>query len=367
MDELLTNFATLPLYVRLLIFFGVALLISAALVFTLYPIIKATARRVDSYTLDAIRKRTRSSVYWLSVFGLTLILWSGLVPAPETSDANDFPAYVSWLQILVRTLLYFTTAILIVRIVGVGEDTVAHKFRADEKTDVRERKILTQLAYIRKIIGIIVFFVFAALILIQFEPMRRLGSGLLATAGISGIVIGLAAQKSIANLLAGFQIAFTQPIRLDDALIVNGEFGVVEEITLTYVTMKLWDQRRQIVPLQKFIDETFQNWTRSNPELLGVVTLFVDYTLPVQELRDEVERFVPTQTELWDGRVANCLVTDNNERTMTCRVLVSGANAGNTFNLRCITREHLISWVQNNYPECLPKSRVAGAELAAGV
>ncbi len=196
----------------------------------------------------------------------------------------------------------------------------------------------------------------------QFPQMRVLGSTVLASAGVSGIIIGLAAQKSIANLLAGFQIAFTQPIKIDDALIVNGEYGWVEEITLTYVTMRLWDQRRQIVPLQKFIDDTFQNWTRSNTELIGAVMLYVDYTLPVHELRAEVERFLPTQ-ELWDQRVGNALVTDNSERTMTVRVLVSAKNAGDTFTLRCATREHCIRWIQENYRECLPQSRVANVEM----
>ena len=362
MAELFTLFDTLPYYSQLFIHFGAALLLSAVFVFIVYPLLRATAQRADSFALEAFSRRTRSSVYWMVAFGLTLSFWAGLVPAPETEAAAAFPSYVSGFQIFARTLLYVTAAIFILRVVGVGADTVRHKYRVDETTNVRERKILTQLAYIRKIIAIAVFIVFAALILMQFEAMRSLGTTLLTTAGVSGIVIGLAAQKSIANLLAGFQIAFTQPIRIDDALMVNGEFGTVEEITLTYVTMKLWDQRRQIVPLQKFIDDTFQNWTRSNPELIGTVLLFVDYTMPVKELRAEVERFVPTQTELWDGRVANCLVTDNNERTMTCRVLVSAANAGNAFQLRCATREHLIGWIQEHHPGSLPKTRVTGEQ-----
>ncbi|MEO0731584.1 MAG: mechanosensitive ion channel domain-containing protein, partial [Bacteroidota bacterium] len=165
-------------------------------------------------------------------------------------------------------------------------------------------------------------------------------------------------QKSIANLLAGFQIAFTQPIRLDDALVINGEYGWVEEITLTYVVHRLWDQRRQIVPLQKFIDDTFQNWTHTSSDLIGAVLLYLDYTFPVQELRDEVDRWLPQQTDLWDERVKSTMVTDNNAEVMTVRILVSAKNAGNTFDLRCRTREYLIGWIRDRYPQALPRTRV---------
>ena len=361
MEEYLALIDGFPLYVKMAIYFGLAALVSTVATLILYKVIRTTAKRTEhNYTLNIFADRTRGTMFWMLTFGLTLSFWANLVPAPNSEAAADFPAYVHGLQVFVKTLFYIVMAVFLLKVFGVGADTIRHRYSADDFKDVRERKILTQLQYIQKVVAIVIFIVFAALILMQFETMRSLGTAMLTTAGVSGIVIGLAAQKSIANLLAGFQIAFTQPIRIDDALIVNGEYGWVEEITLTYVTMRLWDQRRQIVPLQKFIDDTFQNWTRSNPELIGAVILFVDYTMPVKELRAEVERFVPTQ-ELWDGRVANCMVTDNNERTMTCRVLVSAKNAGDTFNLRCATREHLINWIQENYRECLPQSRVATA------
>ena len=209
----------------------------------------------------------------------------------------------------------------------------------------------------RQRIGIAVVIVFGALVLMQFDTMQRFGTTLLTSAGVGGIIIGLAAQTSIANLLAGFQIAFTQPIRIDDALIVNGEFGFVEEITLTYVTMRLWDQRRQIVPLQKFIDDTFQNWTRSNSELIGTAFFYVDYTFPVEEFRQAMAEWVKTQA-LYDERVHNCLVTDTSDRVVTVRTLVSARNAGDTFQLRCAAREYGVKWIQEHYPQCLPQSRV---------
>ncbi|MEL6141484.1 MAG: mechanosensitive ion channel domain-containing protein [Bacteroidota bacterium] len=167
-------------------------------------------------------------------------------------------------------------------------------------------------------------------------------------------------------MLAGFQIAFTQPIRLDDALLVEGEFGRVEEITLTYVSLKLWDERRMVVPLQYFIDKPFQNWTRSSSELLGTIFFYVDYTFPIQALRDELERFLPTQ-ELWDGRVKNVLVTDLKDNTMQLRVLISAVDSGSTFGLRCAVREHLIGFIQHNYPDSLPKVRLAeGGHFSEG-
>ena len=243
-----------------------------------------------------------------------------------------------------------------------SEILFAIDINADDVNNLRERKILTQLQYIQRIVSIIIFVLVVAFIFLQFEGMRKLGAGILSTAGVSGIIIGIAAQKSIANLLAGFQIAFTQPIRLDDVLIVKGEYGTVEEITLTYVTMKLWDQRRQVVPLQYFIDNVFQNWTRTNAELIGSVVLFLDYSFPVQELREEVERYLPTQ-ELWDKRVQSVAVTDTSEKTITVRILVSSDNSGNTFTLRCNTREHLLEWVRVNHSDKLPQQRVKGDNL----
>ncbi|WP_157501015.1 mechanosensitive ion channel family protein [Lewinella sp. 4G2] len=346
------------------ILLGTALLISTVVVMVTYPILKATAKRINSVSLDKFSDRTRSSVFWILSAGLTLIFWSTLTPEAGSPEAATFPLFVRGLQILVRTFLYVFIALFIIRVVNVGADTIRHHYAAEDGNNLRERKILTQLQYIQRVVGIVVFIVFAALILMQFSAMQKLGTTLLTTAGVGGIIIGLAAQKSIANLLAGFQIAFTQPIRIDDALIVNGEYGWVEEITLTYVTMRLWDQRRQIVPLQKFIDDTFQNWTRTNTELTGTVLLYVDYTFPVPDLREEVTRFLPTQ-ELWDERVNSVMVTDNSDRAMTIRILVSARNAGDTFTLRCATREHCINWIQENYRHCLPQNRVA-APLTPG-
>jgi len=364
MQSFLDLIGQTPIYVQLLIAFGAALLIATVVVMLLYPMLSASARKTGSFTLETFVKYTRNSVFWLLAMLLTYWFWS-IIHHRIAPDAVPF--YLPDALHLPRTFLYVFLGLFLVRVTRVVAKTIRYRYSADDVNNLRERKILTQLQYIQRIVSIIIFVVVVSFILLQFDGMRKIGTGILSTAGVSGIIIGLAAQKSIANLLAGFQIAFTQPIRLDDALIVNGEFGVVEEITLTYVTMKLWDQRRLIVPLNHFIDNSFQNWTRSSSELTGSVFLYLDYTFPVDQLRAEVERYLPTN-ELWDERVAAVAITDTSERAITVRVLVSSANAGDTFNLRCQTREHLLKWVRINHPEKLPLTRSAGNTVpTAGV
>lgn len=359
MEEFLMMVESWPMVARMAVVLGLALLIGGLINITLYPILRATAKRISSFTLQEYIEKTRTLFYVLVVLSLTVIFWSGLrssTPEAETSF------YLTPAIRIARTIAYIILALYLVRITNVGASSIRYRYNADDVNNLRERKILTQLQYIQRIVIIIIFVLMIAFILLQFEEMKQIGRGILTSAGVSGIIIGIAAQKSIANLLAGFQIAFTQPIRLDDALIVNGEYGWVEEINLTYVTMKLWDQRRQIVPLQFFIDNTFQNWTRTNSELIGTILLHVDYTFPVQMLREEVDRWLPEQ-DIWDERVKSVLVTDNNDRAMTVRVLVSAKDAGTTFDLRCRTREYLIHWIQGNYPQSLPQSRVASNEV----
>jgi len=196
--------------------------------------------------------------------------------------------------------------------------------------------------------------------LMVFESVRQLGTSILASAGVLGIIVGFAAQKSIATVLAGFQIAMTQPIRLDDVVIVEGEWGRIEEITLTYVVVLIWDQRRLVVPISYFIEKPFQNWTRVSAELLGTIFLYMDYTVPLDKLRAELDRLL-AETDMWDKRVKVVQVTDSKERVIEVRVLVSAADASTAWNLRCMLREKLIGYLQRNHPESLPRTR---AELS---
>ncbi len=186
--------------------------------------------------------------------------------------------------------------------------------------------------------------------------MRRLGTSILASAGIVGIIVGFAAQRTIANLFAGFQLAMTQPIRLDDVVIIEGEWGRVEEVTLTFVVVRIWDERRLVVPLNYFIEKPFQNWTRVSAELLGSVFVWADYSLPVERLRSDVKDIVSSCPD-WDGRFWNVQVTEANERAMQIRVLATAADSGKAWNLRCEIRERLIALIQRNHKDALPKLR----------
>jgi len=254
--------------------------------------------------------------------------------------------------------LTITFALILVRAINVLEDYFYLKYDLNKENNLKERKIRTQLQFVRKFIVSLIILITAAIILLSFESMRKIGAGLLTGVGIGGIIIGFAAQKSLGNLLAGFQIAFTQPIRIDDVLIVEGEWGKVEEITLTYVVVNIWDQRRLILPITYFIEKPFQNWTRVSADLLGTVFLYLDYTIPIEPMRQELTRLLNADP-LWDNRVNVVQVTDSTkDGAIEVRFLMSASNSSRAFDLRCHVREAMISFIQRNYPESLPRKRL---------
>jgi small-conductance mechanosensitive channel len=257
----------------------------------------------------------------------------------------------------VDILLTISFAGILVALVKVGEDYVYHRYDLNKVDNLKERKIRTQLVFMRKFLVGLIVVVTICIILLSFDNLRKLGTGLLTGVGIGGIIVGFAAQRSLGNLLAGFQIAFTQPLRIDDALVVEGEFGRVEEITLTYVVLHLWDQRRLILPINYFIEKPFQNWTRTTAEMMGTVILYLDYSVPLEPLRAEFKRLL-NASPLWDKRVSAVQVTGATERDIEVRLLVSAENSGDVFDLRCYIRENIISFVRENYPESLPKTRM---------
>lgn len=257
---------------------------------------------------------------------------------------------------LIEILLIISFAGLLISAIRVFEDYVYHTYDLNKANNLKERKIRTQLQFIRKVMVVLIILITIAIVLLSFDNVRKIGAGLLTGVGIGGIIIGFAAQKSLANFLAGFQIAFTQPIRIDDVLVVEGEWGRVEDITLTYVVLNIWDQRRLILPINYFIEKPFQNWTRTTSEILGTVFLYVDYTLPVDELRTELNRLLQL-SDLWDKRVGILQVTDAKEQTMELRALVSAQNSSQAFDLRCYIRENLVKYIQERMPLSLPQNR----------
>jgi small-conductance mechanosensitive channel len=235
-------------------------------------------------------------------------------------------------------------------------DTIVEINPINLSDNLAARRIHTQTRVLARSINVLIIVIGTGMALMTLPALRQIGTSLLASAGVAGLVVGLAAKPVLGNLLAGLQLAISQPIRLDDVVIVENEWGQIEEITGTYVVVRIWDQRRLIVPLQWFIEHPFQNWTRSNAELLGSVMLWVDFRLPMEPLRVEAQRLCSSLQE-WDGRVCVVQVTDTNEHGMQVRILVSAADSPRAFDLRCKVREGLLDFVQRHYPDCLPLRR----------
>lgn len=236
------------------------------------------------------------------------------------------------------------------------EEILKQKFTVNSKHQVKERKAITQLRFIKSLSIVVIITLAVATILWNIPEVKKIGTTILTSAGVIGIIAGVAAQKSIANLITGLQIAFTQPFKIDDEVVIEGEFGTVEDITLTYVVVKTWDWRRLVLPLNYFNDKPFVNWTFNSTQVIGSVFLYVDYTFPVNELRTKFLTLID-KNELWDKKAAQLLVTNTDATSVELRATFSGKNASDVWNLRCEMREQLIRIIQESHPASLPKLR----------
>jgi small-conductance mechanosensitive channel len=312
-----------------------------------FKIARVLARRTQSVLGDSMVKHCRGPMRLI----LPLLFCNVLLPLvklpPETS---------LFLEQMLSLLLIGALAWLIIRLIDVFEDVILDRYKIDVADNLRARRIQTQIRILKKVVVVVVTILALATILMTFDKVRHLGTSILASAGIAGIIVGLAAQRSIATLLAGIQIALTQPIRIDDVVIVENEWGRIEEITLTYVVVRIWDLRRLIVPITYFIEKPFQNWTRISADLLGTVFLYADYTAPIQTIREELHRIVENSKD-WDGRVCALQVTNATERTLELRALISSPDSSSAWGLRCEVREKLVGFLQKNYPHTLPRVR----------
>ncbi len=266
------------------------------------------------------------------------------------------PTLLSIYHKVIEIGLILAFSYILISFLKVLQDFVFSTYDLSKEDNLRERKIRTQLEFLQKLFIAVIILLTIAAVLFSFDGMRKIGAGLLTGVGIGGIIIGFAAQKSLGNLLVGFQIAFTQPIRIDDVLIVEGEWGKVEDITLTYVVVHIWDHRRLILPITYFIETPFQNWTRNSAEIIGTVYLYVDYSLPLDSLRTEFVKLLE-KSPLWDKKVQVIQVTDSKQSVMEVRALMSSRNSSDAFDLRCYIREGLINFIQNNFPDSLPQTR----------
>ncbi len=225
-----------------------------------------------------------------------------------------------------------------------------------KSNNLEERKRHTRMRYVRIVINIVIFLVSLALALRQFDGMRQISTSILASAGIIGIMLAFSAQKLLGNILAGFEIAFTQPVRIDDVVVVEGEWGRIEEINATHIVVKIWDQRRLVLPITYFVEKPFQNWTKTSADIWGTAEFFVDYTMPVDAMRKELTKILK-KTDLWDGKVNSLQVTGTNDKTITVRALMSAKDSGKGWDLRCFVREEMIAFLQKKHPEKLPQLR----------
>lgn len=277
---------------------------------------------------------------WL-IFALQLSIFSGLF----SDEEQLFPV----LRKISQIMLILAIGWILVQVVRGLFHYWQNKLDVNNPDNLLARKRLTQMSMIERITVVFITFIFVAIALMTIDHVRQLGISLLASAGIAGVIIGFAAQRSLGQILSGIQIAFTQPVRLDDVVVIDGEWGRIEEIHITYAVVKIWDERRLIVPIEYFLNNPIQNWTRNHAQIMGTVYLYVSYDLPVEPLREELIRILRNDLN-WDGRVQNIQVTDSKEWYKELRVLVSSGDSSRNWDLRVTVREKLIDFINQNYP-----------------
>ena len=288
------------------------------------------------------------------------ILLLTLAIAMKCVPGNFFilpPESLKIVQITSSVLLIAGFTWILIAVIRLFFRQVLKHYDLRQADNLRSRKVHTQYNILERIIIFIIILTAISVTLMLFEDVKKIGFSLFASAGIATVILGLAAQKVIGTILAGLQIAITQPIRIDDVVIVEKEWGWIEEIALTYVVVRIWDKRRLVLPSTYFIEQPFHNWTRTTAEILGTVFIYASYHAPIDALRDELTRLL-NANPLWDGQVNNMQVTDTKENMIEIRALVSARNSSDAWDLRVYVREHLIGFLQKNYPECLPVTRV---------
>lgn len=316
--------------------------------FILFRILRRLGKRSKKPVFRLVREKSRKPSLGLLLTLAVYIIIFAFAPDHELVD---------FLKHLLKLLVILFVTWFLIAAIRLGRDVVLLRYDLDQKDNLKARRIYTQLRIMERILIFAIILIAVSVALMTFEQIRRVGVSLFASAGVAGIILGFAAQKMIGNVLAGFQIAIAQPIRIDDVVIVEKEWGWIEEINLTYVVVRIWDKRRLILPATYFIEKPFQNWTRVSADILGTVFIYTDYTVPVDKLREELTRILEADPN-WDGKVNVLQVTDSTERTMEIRALMSAADSPSAWDLRVHVREKLIDYLQKNYPESLPRSRI---------
>jgi small-conductance mechanosensitive channel len=315
--------------------------------YVIFSILGRLARKPERVIDASFVKHGRRPARWV----LPLLILLVTVPLGPFSASSR-----NAVEHLIGVGLIAAVAWGLILMTEVFSDLLSARYRVDVEDNLAARRIQTQVSVLRRILTVVVVIVATAIVLLSIPQVRSIGTSLLASAGLAGLVIGMAMKSTLGNLIAGIQIALTQPIRMEDAVIVQGEWGWIEEITSTYVVVRLWDWRRMVLPLTYFIEQPFQNWTRTTARLIGSVHLYADYTLPVDEVRKELDRIVKTHHK-WAGTVCVLQVTHATANTIELRALADARDAGTAWDLRCYIRENLIKFIQEKYPQCLPRTR----------
>lgn len=295
--------------------------------------------------------------YYKLILSLLLIIIFVVIKPIEDWFSNFTNIDFSFLIRHKTNLLIVGFSWLIIILLRKIKFNILKRYDITEEDNLVSRKLHTQINILEKVVIFVIVLIATGLILLSFDSIRKIGIGIFASAGVAGIIIGLSAQKVVGALLAGIQIAITQPFRIDDAVLVENEWGWIEEINLTYVVVRIWDKRRLVLPSTYFLEKPFQNWTRNSADIIGTIFLYTDYMIPFEELRKELTRLLHT-TELWDKKVDVLQVTDSKETTIEIRILVSAKNSPTAWDLRVYIREKMIEFIQKNYPESLPKTRI---------
>lgn len=314
----------------------------------LIRIIRLTARKQDWKFVRSLSQNLTNVLH----FFVPLVL---IVTATRAYSATD-PAY-EFTHGIAKVLLIAVTTWLLVRIIIIIEKLLIEDLDFANPDNSQARRLFTQIKFIKRIFIILTVLIGVSILLLSFDSVRQYGVGILTSAGIASVILGFAAQKSLGNLLAGIQIAFTQPIKIDDVVIVEGEWGRIEEINLTYVVVNIWDLRRLVLPITYFVEKPFQNWTRNESNLIGSAFFYLNYHAPVPRLREKLEEIL-NNTPLWDGNSWALQVTDTQAQFMVVRAIMSARSSSQAFDLRCLVREELIAFIREEYPEALPSFRI---------
>ena len=313
----------------------------------IFWMLRRMARRKNDLLFHSLVRHGARPSHFILPFLACLIVLPGL-PLPHL-------ALVA-LEHVASIGLITSIAWLAVLLVDVAADIIAGRYRVDVADNLTARRIRTQFGMLHKVVVFLVVVVALAIVLMTFPAIRSIGGSILASAGLASLIVGLAAKGTLSNLVAGIQIAFTQPFRMGDAVVIEGEFGWIEEMGTMFVVVRLWDLRRLVLPLSYFLEHSFQNWTRTSSDLLGSCFIYTDYTIPVDPLRDELRRICES-TKLWGGKVCVLQVTDCQPSTLQLRALMDARNAGDSSDLLCLVREKFVDFIQKNYPGSLPRYR----------